>query len=145
MSARSAPGRWVAIAASVVVAATLVVAVLLMGSPAEQRELRLDARRVQDLQHLERAVQAYYSEHQALPDSVAALATQPGWDLSSSDPVDGSAYAYSTTGERSYRLCARFTTDTALTTPAGVGAEPDRWNHALGRQCFERKVLKPTE
>lgn len=145
MSTRGAPGRWLAIVASVVVAATLVAAVLSMGSPSEQREIKLDARRVQDLQHLERAVQEYYAVHQALPANFTKLAMQPGWELSSTDPVDGTAYVYETTGERSYRLCARFTTDTATTAPAGAAIEPDQWNHAVGRQCFERKVPKPSE
>ncbi|MEO5565439.1 MAG: hypothetical protein ABIR05_02085 [Luteimonas sp.] len=145
MSTGGGPGRWLAIAASVLVAATLAAAVLSMGSPSQQRELRLDARRLQDLQQLERAVQAYYQGHQALPVDIATLAAQPGWNVSSKDPVDASAYAYTPTGERSYRLCARFTTDTATTAPAGVPFEPDQWNHAVGRHCFERKVLKPAE
>ena len=142
MSARQMPGRWLAIAASVVVAATLVVAVLSMGAPSQQREARLDARRVQDLQEIERAVQVYFEAHNALPESIATAESQPGWSLATVDPTDGTPYSYVITGERSYKLCASFTTDTAQSGERPW--TPDGWNHGVGEQCFGRKVAKPT-
>lgn len=138
MSAAAAPGRWLAIVASVVVAATLVAALIAMGPPSRQRDARLDARRVQDLERIGQAVEDHFRSHRALPPDAAALAAMPGWGLSLSDPADGTPYAYAVTGERGYRLCAGFATDTARAADARWGA--GGWNHGSGRQCFERSV-----
>jgi hypothetical protein len=140
VSARGTPGHWLAIAASVVVVATVVAAVVAMGPPSQQREARLDARRVQDLQRIVQAVDGYYANHKALPADMATLATQPGWGLATADPQSGTPYSYEVSGERTYRVCASFTTDTAK--PADGPWAPDSWNHGIGRQCFQQSVSK---
>lgn len=140
MSAAGTPGRWLAIAASVVVVATVAAAIIAMGPPSAQRESRLDARRVQDLQRIVQAVDAYHANHRSLPADIATLAAQPGWGLATVDPRDGTSYTYTVTGERGYRVCARFTTDTARVADAPWAA--DSWNHGVGRQCFQRTVAK---
>jgi hypothetical protein len=53
--------------------------------------------------------------------------------VSGRDPA-GQLYGYRTMGERSYELCANFTTDSAA---AGDGAQPDFWSHRAGRQCYQ--------
>jgi len=134
------PGRRLAVIASVVVGATLVAAIAVLDSPPQQREQRLDARRVQDLQQLESAIEVYHAGHKALPADLAALrAEMPGWNLAPGDPASGAQYGYEVLGDRSYRLCAQFTTDTAAAdTP--YGPVVDAWNHGAGRQCFNREV-----
>jgi len=134
---RSGTGRWLAIVASVVVAATVVAAVVVIGSPAAQRELRLDQRRINDLQHIAQLVELHVRQHDALPPDLAALARQPGQRIDATDPADGTPYGYEATGPRGYRLCASFATDTAVTRD---GAVPDAWSHGRGRQCFDREV-----
>lgn len=78
MSAAGTPGRSLAIAASVV-----------MGPPSKQREARLDARRVQDLQRIVQAIDAYHANHKASPADMATLTAQPGWGLATTDPQRG--------------------------------------------------------
>ncbi len=134
-------GRRLSIVASVVVAATLVAAVVVMDSPALQREQRLDARRVQDLQRIVHAVYTYHAEHAALPAGMAELQAQPGWDLALVDPVDGMPYAYEVLDKGRYRLCASFDTDTASGDQAGMVA--DEWKHGAGRHCFNREARSP--
>lgn len=141
MSASGTSGRWIAIAASLVVVATLVAAVVVIGPPSQQREARLDSRRVQDLQRIVQAVDSHYANHAALPADMAALAAQPGWGLATTDPQDGTPYIYEVTGERSYRVCAGFTTDTAKSSDAPWA--PGNWNHGIGRQCFRQAVASP--
>ena len=110
----SAPvGRWLLVAAAVVVVATVVAAVLEMGSPAAQRERALDLRRVQDLQRMKNAVDMHYQVNGRLPADLATL-RQPGVALAIVDPVDAAPYEYQAVGNRNYRLCAVFTTDTAV-------------------------------
>ena len=135
-------GRWLAIAASVVVVSTVVAAILAMGSPSTQRELRLDEKRVGDLGRIANAVNHHVERHGALPKDLATLARQPGQWISFVDPKDGSAYTYEVTGPRTFRLCAVFATDTA-DMPAHAGFESgDDWIHGSGRHCFDRK-FKP--
>ena len=141
MSTQQTPdrlGRWLAIAASVVIALTLVAAVWLMGSPSAQRQANLDGRRVDDLDHIGRLVDGQFSIHDTLPPDLATLAKQPGQRLSIADPVDGTPYGYQVTGAQTYRLCAVFVTDTSE-SPATTGRwQAEEWSHGKGRHCFDR-------
>lgn len=130
-------GRRLAIVASVVVLATVVAAVLVTGSPSAQREARLDQRRIDDLDRLVNAIQDHVEAEGALPSSLAVLSNKPGVRLAIADPVTGEPYTFEATGPLAYRLCARFTTDTAKTTPGNYRSGTD-WPHAVGRQCFKR-------
>ncbi|RPE79968.1 hypothetical protein [Vulcaniibacterium tengchongense] len=132
-------GRWLALAASVVVVATVAAALYVTGSPAEQREAKLDRRRTADLQRIERALRAHARRTGALPPGLATLAAQPGQRLPIADPVSGAPYAYEVLGPRRFRLCARFATDTAQVPDAAI-AWSDDWRHGAGRQCFEREL-----
>ena len=138
-------GRWLAIAASLVVIATIVAAIAVMGSPAAQREAKLDAKRVHDLVQIVRAITGYVELHDALPPDLAALAGQPGRRLSIVDPVDGSPYTYEITGARTFRLCAVFTTDSAKVLGGDDYWALEDWNHGAGRQCFDRKPTKDVD
>jgi hypothetical protein len=139
----SAPGasgranRWIAVAASIVVIATIVAAIAIMGSPSRQRLLRLDERRVDDLQRIATAIDAYDRQHGGAPPTLAALAATPGVRLPS-DPESGRPYGYERTGEAEYRLCAEFRTDTADATGPRPW-QPADWVHGMGRQCFKRR------
>ena len=143
MSAAPGAGRWIAIAASVVVAAAVVAAIAVMGTPAAQREARLDGRRASDLDRIDNAVRRHAELHEALPADLAMLARQPGRRLAIVDPVTGVAYGYTVTGPRTYRLCAVFTTDTARTLQGGETWIQDDWLHGTGRHCFDRKLPRP--
>ena len=131
-------GRRLAIAASVVVLATVVASVWVTGSPSAQREARLDERRVGDLDNIKDAIRSYTQEHDALPADLAELKIQPGIRLSIADPVTAAPYEYVATGARTYQLCARFTTDTAQQMPNDYQSRDAHWAHGIGRQCFDR-------
>ena len=131
-------GRWLAIAASVVVVATVVAAMLVMGSPASQRESRMDRKREQDMERIAMVIDLRAKVGRPLPADLASLAREPGQRLSITDPATGASYAYQATGDRNYRLCAVFTTDTAQESrKAWIDQE---WLHGKGRHCFDRKV-----
>ncbi len=136
---RPAPiGRWLAIAASALVAVTVVCALLVMGSPAQQRMRALDARRVQELTAISRAIQLYAAQKATLPATLTNLDGAGQW-LSLEDPVKGSPYGYAATGRKTYRLCAVFESSTQAADVRGgwVAAE---WTHPAGHQCFDRKA-----
>jgi len=135
-------GRWLAIVASVVVVATVVAAIVVMGSPSAQREAKVDARRAADLFRIGSAIDRWVERNDALPPDLAALAAEPGARLAIVDPVTAVPYAYAITGARSYELCATFTTDTAQS--GHVEAWPgEAWAHDVGPHCFERKAKVP--
>ena len=139
-------GRWMLIAASVIVAGTLAAAFMAMDSPSQVREQRLDLRRVRDLMQLSEAIDAWQRKHDALPASLSEVAAQPGVSLAVRDPVDGAAYGYEPGTGSKYRLCAVFTTDTARSDPDRGRLEyfDGRWPHPAGRHCFDRVVEAPS-
>ena len=141
---RAGPGgRTLALAAVAVAAATVAVSVYLIGSPTTQREVRIDQRRVHELQQIGQLVELYAREHGTLPTDLATLAGQPGQRMATADPASGQAYRYEPVGERQYRLCATFSTDTAQ-PQAPIGRAPSAdaaaWNHPAGPHCFERRL-----
>ena len=137
---RDGPGRWLLVAAAVVVVATIVAAVATMGLPSTQREIRLDERRVRDLQRIVTAVNGHAKNRGSLPPDIATLAAQPGVRLAISDPVDASPYTYEILNGRTFRLCAVFSTDTADPPQADDPGIADEWLHGAGRHCFLRKL-----
>ncbi len=135
-------GRELAIVAAVVVAAALVAAFLVMRSPSVERAVTLDQRRVQDLQRIGHAVDAWYRVHDALPADLAAVAKQPGSTVPTADPGSGTTYEYLPGEGRDYRLCATFETDTAETGEGNRYPSPaaQDWDHPAGYHCFAREA-----
>lgn len=144
----SAPvGRWMLIAASVLVVGTVAVAFMAMDTPGQVREQRLDQRRINDLDQIDDAIGTWQRGHARLPASLAELAAQPGVALAVRDPVDGAAYGYEPGTGVNYRLCAAFATDTAKRDPQAdmYRYSDQQWPHPAGRHCFDRKVEAPAK
>lgn len=137
----SSLGRRLAIAASVVMAATIAAAILATGTPADLRRIKLDDRRIDDLRKLESAVDLYHQQHGRLPGTVSELASRPGNTLALTDPETAAPYRYAPLVGRNYRLCAVFTTNTSRTQ-----VESDQeWQHGAGAHCFDMEAPKPEE
>jgi hypothetical protein len=98
------------------------------GTPATQRQLEADNRRVEDLRELAGTLSAL----PALPPSLAdAAADRPGIRIK--DPESGTLYGYSVKSAKQFDLCATFTTN------GGPGNRPsgsEFWSHRKGRACF---------
>ena len=137
--ATSRAGRWIAVVTSVVVIATVVAAIAVIGSPSRQRLLRLDERRVNDLEAIASQVRVYRNQHGGMPASLATLSAEPGVRVPR-DPASAQPYGYEALGGADYRLCARFDTDTADTTDPRAPPRAAAWVHGAGRQCFRRRA-----
>ena len=135
----SAPavGRWLLVAAALVIVATVVTAIAVMGMPGVQRELRMDDRRVDDLRQIQVAVRAYRERTGALPESLQILAAQPGLALSVADPVTSAPYEYRRMPGDRFSMCAMFATDTGRPRNGAQRWIDPQWAHGAGRQCFE--------
>jgi hypothetical protein len=145
MSDEGKIGRWLVVGAGVIVLATIAAAVFVMGLPSEQRDVRMDQKRVRDLRRLVEVVNSHVERQESLPPSLDALANQPGMRLSIADPVDGSPYTYEVIDKRKFRLCAVFATDTSVAPENNERWIDDEWPHAVGRRCFERRAGDKSE
>lgn len=142
--ARGTLGRTLAIVAGIVVMAAVAGSFLVTSSPMTLRAQRLDQRRATDLGDLHRAIHAWYRKHGALPATLDVVAKQPGVRLALTDPVTEVPYTFAITGTRTYRLCAIFTTDTALQESTGYPQTELRWAHGVGQGCFDRDATTAT-
>jgi hypothetical protein len=104
------------------VVAGLVTAFYTLGTPAHQRALALDERRVDDLRAMNSIIQRRY-DGSALPSRLPN-------DIEQTDPSTSQAYAYVRLGKQDYKLCANF----------ALAASDDAWSHGAGRTCFQRRL-----
>ena len=137
----------------------------IMGSPAKQRMLRLDDRRVSDLQSIQYGVINYWQQKEKLPVDLKILANPlTGYSLPVPPEFNkGEKYEYKVIGPMKFELCGTFSlpmqkgwvnspyggavvpmSDKGVTsTPAvPVGGVNESWNHEIGRTCFERTIDK---
>lgn len=141
-----------------------------MGSPKEQRLLRLDDRRVNDLQSIQWQVINHYQQKEKLPEKLSDLSNPlTGYSL----PVDpefekGKSYEYSVLDAKGlkFNLCADFSLpmpkgwreysngggvmpmydvakEVSISYPyPGPSGVNESWDHEAGRTCFERTIDK---
>lgn len=152
---------WAPIKASVLVAALVGWSFFVMGSPATQRALRLDERRVQDLQSIQWQIINFWQQKELLPQTLSDLANPISNYVLPRDPEfqKGKMYEYRKLGERTFELCAIFSQSMpegwvsgyGYSTPVPVGdrvvskSSPnaltqENWDHGEGRTCFEREI-----
>jgi len=113
----------------------------LLDAPAQERLLRLDARRVEGLRLAAGAVDLHWSRTGALPLSLEDLLREPGYPPLPTDPETGAPYEYRPLEAGRYELCASFAQGSG---EAPAAAPADFWSHAAGRQCFQLEAKKPT-
>lgn len=159
---------WVLIKSIMLVLALIVWSFCVMGSPFAQRKLRLDERRVQDLQSIQYQVINFWQQKEKLPATLDELKNPIS---NYSIPVDpefqkGFSYEYRKINDKSaktnpsFELCATFALpmtkgwvenssangvfpakDIAVATmPYPGGGANESWDHGVGRTCFEREI-----
>lgn len=120
-----------AIAATALVAAFVFAGFSNIGSPAHERRIMADDRRVEDLQELQGTIGGWWTAHRALPRSLSDLPSGPKTDLLGHD------YDYRVTGAQSYRLCAVFD---GPSEPSGAPYQTFDWSHPAGYHCYSLRV-----
>jgi len=116
--------------ASCLVASVLVTSIVISGSPDEQRLMRLDERRIEDLARLSTAFDDYWEERDSLPVAISELLDGRRLSRMPTDPRTGLAYEYEQLNQDSFRLCATFDRSSL------DQREEEFWAHAAGHQCF---------
>jgi len=122
---------------------SVVFAFVLVGSPAQQRLIQFDGRRVSDLQSISFAIDDYWRRNESLPTILEDLQDSRYFIRSIQDPKTEELYEYTIVSDIAYELCAVFETDSAerqeeFRKPFSA----QTWNHGIGRTCFEREVQK---
>lgn len=138
-----------------------------MGGPGSQRDMRLDQRRVEDLQNIQWQVINFWQQKQKLPESLEDLKNPISNFMVPQDPEfqKGLSYEYNKLSDSSaktdlkFELCATFSLpapkgfvengryggvmpmkDIAMTEPSFGGGVNESWDHQEGRTCFEREI-----
>ena len=115
------------------VAAAVVASLVALGSPANQRLERLDARRAQDLDAISRAIDRYEATHERLPATLDELQRNSDVQVVITDPVTNEPYGYAAGEGSAYELCATF--ELATGERDFRRGQPFS-RHEAGRQCF---------
>lgn len=148
----------VAICTSVIFLASIVSGFFIVGSPAQQRNIRMDLQRVQDLQNIQYQLLNYWTQKGAIPQALTELQDPISGFIIPVDPLTKTAYAYQVKGPYAFELCATFAdasrnepgTERYMkqSYPMQVDGISDVWEHAEGSVCFERSIdpelYKPT-
>lgn len=125
------------------------------GSPQSERLKKFDDRRVENLQAIQFRVINYWQAKEALPGSLNDLRDEIyGWKAPT-DPENGDDYDYKITGDKSFELCADFSSSNLDEAEApirsGIREVPvppkggtyygeNSWIHDVGYKCFERTI-----
>lgn len=135
-----------------VIFASIAYGFVLAGSPAKQRDIRFDERRVNDLQSLQYAIVNFWQSRGQLPRSLSELDVL-GY-FAPTDPATQTNYDYAATGELSFELCADFAAEFKPNESKsyyayyygygqeGVATLPKGWAHGAQRTCFESVIDK---
>ncbi|MFZ4500376.1 MAG: DUF5671 domain-containing protein [Minisyncoccia bacterium] len=164
---KPAPGHcdmWLMIKSIVLVLGAIIWAFTVIGGPGSQRTLRLDQRRLDDLQAIQWAVINYWQQSETLPADLSALSTPLSGYKAPVDPEfqKGAVYEYRVVDAKtnSFELCATFTaalpkgwvsngaggaypmrdSATSVSSAFPANAPNEVWAHDAGRTCFTRTI-----
>ena len=127
--------RILAAAVVIVVAGCIAYALFLMGSPGQQRDIRLDRDRVSHLSNITDNIDVYWKLNGELPTELTEM-SGPRYALNRiHDPERGGRYEYRVLENANYELCAVFSTDSAEQEQERRFSER-AWYHGKGRTCF---------
>jgi hypothetical protein len=126
--------------ALVIVLVVLALGFRRLGSPADQRAITADQRRVQDLRGIAQRIAALHKP--SPPPALADLEQRQFLHLT--DPVTRAPYEYHLNTGTAYQLCATFSTASADDDERWAQPSPF-WRHLKGRYCYELDSSKPPD
>lgn len=140
--------KMLAISSLFLMVVTIVAGFFIVGSPWEQRKIRFDQQRVNDLQNIQYEIINYWRNKNQLPKNLDALKNSISGYVPPVDPENESPYEYTVKGKLQFELCANFVTTSRGSkdgTPTRVpvdfyGATSSNWFHEAGRTCFDRTI-----
>lgn len=125
--------RW-ALVSAVVLATMIIFGFLHNGSPGNQRSMRADQKRLQDLGQLNSEIVARWRSSGHLPQHLDELPV-----IATADPITRAAYGYHPKEDSHFELCATFDLDSHRETTDNS----DQWSHPPGQYCFQLDASEP--
>jgi len=126
------------------------------GSPQNQRLVRMDERRIGDLQSIQWQIINYWQRKEVLPENLSDLNDPIGGFIVPRDPETNMNYEYTRLEQLKFQLCGDFLTSnigvntgdkTVQPMPVGVydrsiGVDQanQNWQHDKGRTCYDRTI-----
>lgn len=157
--------KWFGIVSGALVLALIAWSFTVMGSPTNQRKLRIDQRRIDDLQSIQWQVISYWQQKEKLPETLDAFNDPISSYIVPRDPEfqKGKVYEYKKIADKSFEICATFDLpipkgwvpgssgggvypmggmrDIAVSSVAPYpGGVAESWDHEAGRACFTRSI-----
>jgi len=133
-----------------VVVTVIVFGFFVAGSPQNQRTVRFDERRVQDLSYLQNQIINYWQKKNELPQNLDQMTNDILGIIIPRDPKTGITYEYVKLNDLKFELCATFETsnsDQSMGRSKAVpmmypypGGEIETWKHNAERTCFQRTI-----
>ncbi|KKU22490.1 MAG: hypothetical protein UX31_C0001G0008 [Candidatus Nomurabacteria bacterium GW2011_GWA1_46_11] len=111
------------------------------GSPQNQRLVRFDNQKINDLQIIQSQLVYYWQQKGSLPTNLEGLNDPISGFIMPKDPQTGEMYGYHLKANRSFELCANFNKenkDDYIMPHTGYPAT--NWQHGAGPTCFERTI-----
>jgi len=131
------------------VAAAIIAGFFMIGSPAKQRQLQFDDRRINDLSYLQSEILYYWQNKETLPAGLSLLKDDLRGVNVPVDPENGSSYGYEVKGLNVFALCATFNLPSVNLNKSQAKPAPyygdgfmgqSTWEHQTGMTCFERTI-----
>jgi hypothetical protein len=131
--------------------AVVVIGFFVAGSPFQQRLVRFDTQKVNDLQTLQGQIVNYWQQKIKLPNTLGDLQDSISGFTPPVDPQSGAAYEYMIAASTSFELCAQFNLPASVSQvaksvpvapyPYGISTGGnENWDHGTGRVCFSRTI-----
>lgn len=140
--------RLFGVLAFVVMIISVAIGFFTVGSPAHQRNLRLDKERIQNLQWIQNEITEYWRNKEKLPDSIESLKSDIRGFTPPLDPETKESYKYEIVDTYTFKLCTNFKTESLDVKMETKPYYPERflyetnqnWSHGAGTTCFERTI-----
>jgi len=137
--------KTIALIVSLIVVASIILGFLVVGSPSEQRLLKFDNEKINDLSSITWEIENYYRENNKLPEDLNQIRDDSYAEEIFTDPQSGEPYGYNLVGTDTYELCAEFNLDSSSFNSRAYPIYD--WTHNVGENCFKKtinpEILKP--
>jgi len=113
------------------IVAGFISALLMVESPSEARERKLDEKIVSSLNNIQYSIDDYYYRYEKIPESLEEL------DVDNINPVSGIEYGYNLINGTEYELCTEFSSSNL---EKAYNYYDSSWKHDKGYVCIKKEV-----
>jgi len=126
----------------ILIIACFVTSLLIVESPTQTRNRKMDNNIISSLSQIESEVNNYYAKNKKLPQNFEELKKNSEYLTADifQDKATGKMYEYKITGTKAYELCADFITSNKEDKSNLNDYWGNMWKHEAGRQCFKKDI-----